>query len=373
MIETAPFAAGTAIHERPHSLHLVLSLAARTSVIVVAYNSGACLRACVASIFRTEPDVEIVVVDNASTDDAVARLAAEFPSVRTVQRRENGGFGAGNNTGAAAATGDFLAFINPDAVVTDGWLEALVGPLATDASLGLVTPKVLLCADPGRINVAGLNVHLSGIATCRGLQASRSAFDQTEEVAAVSGSAFAVRREVFERVGGFDEDLFLYFEDVDLSARVWLAGYRCLYVPRAVVLHDYDRVRVDTRKAFRVEMGRYLMLLKAFEWRTLLALLPTLLLAEVVTGGWLLVSNPAGLLQKPAAWRWLLTHRAHIAAKRRQVRAYRAAPDSAFLAHCGWQMDFGQLASPMIAQLAKIALTPLFYAGAWISLIGSRG
>jgi GT2 family glycosyltransferase len=372
MIETATATVEPAVRARLEGLHPAPTLATRTSVVVVAYNSGPGLAECVASLSQTEPEVEIVVVDNASTDGAVERVAAEFPCVRVVRRRENGGFGAGNNTGAAAAKGDFLAFINPDAVVTAGWLDALVAPLAADSSLGLVTPKVLLRADPERINVAGLNVHLSGIATCRGLRAPREALDEPAEVASVSGSAFATRREVFERVGGFDEDLFLYFEDVDLSARVWLAGYRCLYVPQAVVLHDYDRVKVDARKAFRVELGRYLLLLKAFEWRTLLALVPTLMLAELVTCGWLLARNPGGLWQKLAAWRWLLANRARIVRKRRELRAYRAALDRAFLERCCRRLDFEDLAGPLVAAIAGGLLGPLLHAAAGPLRLGQR-
>jgi GT2 family glycosyltransferase len=334
-------------------------LALQTSVIVVAYNSGDLLRDCVASIYFTQPKVEVVVVDNASTDGAVEHVKAEFPTLRVVRSERNAGFGAGNNLGAAHAKGAFLVFLNPDTVVTDGWLEALVCPLVEDPSVGLATPKVLLRNDPAHINVAGLKVHLSGISMCRGLGLPRAALDEVAEVAAISGVTFAVRRDVFEDIGGFDEDFFLYMEDVDLSVRVWLAGYRCLYVPRAVALHDYDEVEVDARKTFWVERGRYLMLLKAFSWRTLLGLLPTLLLAEVVTCGWLLWRNPTALAQKLRSWRWVVTHWAQIAEKRRRVHAHRARPDSTFLARCQRHIDFAQLAGPRVAQVAGIVFAPL--------------
>jgi GT2 family glycosyltransferase len=339
------------------------ALAQQTSVVVVAYNAGHFLQDCIASIVTSEPGVEVIVVDNGSTDGAVEQVQARFPGVRTVWNDRNGGFGAGSNRGAAAAQGSFLVFLNPDAVVTDGWLEALVRPLAEDPAIGLVTPKVLLRDNPDRINVAGLEVHLSGITLCRGLGAPRAAFDEAAEVAAASGVAVAVRRDVFEALGGFDEDFFLYMEDVDISVRVWLAGYRCLYVPQAVALHDYA-LTVDRRKTFYVERGRYLMLLKAFRQQTLLSLVPALLLAEMITWGWLLWRNPAATLQKLEAYRWVLAHRAQIVQKRRSVQAQRRRPDGVFLNRCQWRLGFDQLAGPRMAQAAGAVFGPLLR-GAW--------
>ncbi|MCP4536826.1 MAG: glycosyltransferase family 2 protein [Chloroflexi bacterium] len=350
------------------------SLDLQTSVIIVAYNSGDLLRDCVASIRSTRSTVEIVVVDNASTDGAVERVKAEFPSIRAVRSERNTGFGAGNNLGTRCAKGTFLVFLNPDAIVTDGWLEAMVRPLAEDSSIGLVTPKVLLQNNSDRINVTGLNVHLSGISMCRGLGDSRVAFDEATLVAAISGVAFAVRREVFEAVGGFDKDFFLYMEDVDLSLRVWLEGYRCLYVPQAVIRHDYDEVEVGTRKTFYVEQGRYLMLLKSFSWRTLLGLLPTLLLVEVITWGWLLSHNPRAIVQKIHAYRWVLAHRMQIAQKRRHVQARRACPDMVFLDQCQWRLDFAQLAGPRMARVAWAIFGPFLHIAAGVArLVLGRG
>jgi GT2 family glycosyltransferase len=327
--------------------------------VVVAYNAGELLRDCIASIRSTQPDVEVVLVDNASTDGAVDEVEKEFSGITVVRSERNAGFGAGNNLGVAHARRDLLVFLNPDTVVIVGWLEVLVRPLVEDPTVGLVTPKVLRRDRPDSINVAGLKVHLSGISMCRGLGLPRAALDEVAEVAAISGVAFAARRDVFETIGGFDEGFFLYLEDVDISVRAWLAGYRCLYVPGAVVLHDYENVEVGVQKAFWVERGRYLMLLKSFAWRTLLALLPTLLLAEVITWGWLVWRNPKAVFQKLRAYGWVLVHSGQIAEKRRRVQARRACPDSAFLRRGQWHLDFAQLAGPQMARAAQAVFGPL--------------
>jgi len=337
------------------------ALAERTSLIVVAYNAGDDLRQLLGSIAATEPDVDVIVVDNASSDGAVDRVIREFPAARVVRVAENRGFGAGNNLGAAAAGRDYLVFVNPDALLLAGWLDALVRPLVADAGIGLVTPKVLLKDDPGRINAAGLDVHLSGISMCRGLGSPRAEFAEPVEVAAISGVCFATRREVYERIGGFDEDIFLYMEDVDLSLRVWLAGYRCLYVAEAAAQHSYA-LEVGAAKTFHVEKGRYLLLLKAFERRTLLALLPTLLVVEVITWGWALLQGLGAVGQKLRAYGWLAGHLAEVAAKRREVAAARAVPDSEFLRRCERGLSFEGLASSGIARAAETVFGPLLRA-----------
>jgi len=121
---------------------------------------------------------------------------------------------------------------------------------------------------------------------------------------------------------------------------------------------------VDARKTFYAERGRYLMLLKAFSQHTLLSLVPTLLLAEVITWGWLLWRNPTAIVQKLQAYRWVLAHRAQIAQKRRCVQAQRRQPDGVFLEHCQWRLGFDQLAGPRMAQAAGAVFGPLLR-GAW--------
>jgi GT2 family glycosyltransferase len=230
---------------------------------------------------------------------------------------------------------------------------------------------VLGQAVPERINVAGLDVHLSGISMCRGLGLPKSSIAASTDVAAISGVAFAVRRDVFERLGGFDPAFFLYMEDVDISLRAWLAGYRCVYVPQPVVMHDYDTIRMDGSKTFWVERGRYLMLLKAFRWRTLFVLLPLLFLTEVMTWGWTMCHNRQAVDQKLRAWHWVLDHWPEIAQKRRAVQARRRASDAVFLRRCRWQIELGKLGHVKLARVAQAVFTPLLWCTAamlWLLL-----
>lgn len=331
----------------------------RASVILVNYNGRSHLERSLPSVLSTvTPEDEVLLVDNGSTDGSAGWVAERFPTVRLVPSLTNGGFASGCNLGARHARGEYLVFLNPDTTVVPGWLDALLSPLS-DPQVALVTPCILQMDDPTRINTAGNAVHLTGLAYCRGVGMPPEAFPIPEDVAAVSGAAFAVRRDVWEALGGMDESFFLYVEDTDLSWRAWLAGYQCRFVPQPVVYHDYD-LRFGKGKFFFQERNRYLLLLKNLRWRTLLLLLPSLFLAEVVTWGFLLMYDPRRWREKVRAYLWLLRHGREIRARRREVQARRRARDRDLLARCTPCLAYEQTGRARAARWAHWLLDPLF-------------
>jgi hypothetical protein len=270
------------------------------------------------------------------------------------------GFGDGNNLGARAARGDYLAFLNPDTVVEPGWLEELIAALERQPDAGLATPKILLMADPARINTCGNDVHISGLTLCRGLGLPREALQNVEPVNAISGAAFVMRRQVFDDLGGFDGLFFLYLEDTDLSWRAQLAGYRSIYVPTSVVRHDYA-LRFGVRKTFYQERNRYLMLLKSLRWRSLLILAPTLLAAEVVTWGFVLLRERGRRGNKLEAYAWVMRHWDEIMLRRDRTQRQRRIADHELLAACAYRLDYGQVGEGLATQLARSVWDPLFH------------
>jgi GT2 family glycosyltransferase len=331
----------------------------RCSVIIVSYNSLADLGTCLPSLLEScSPADEVIVVDNASTDGTAAWVQQNYPSIGLIQSGENAGFGGGNNIGAQSARGDYLAFLNPDTTVDKNWLEALILALENKLHPGLVTSKILLMSDPGKINTCGNDIHISGLTLCRGANQPASDFTLPSEVSAISGAAFAMRRDLFWKLGGFDETFFLYMEDTDLSLRTRLAGREIRYVPESVVYHDYQ-LTFGSQKTYYQERNRYLMLLKTLEWRTLLVLLPILLLAEIVTWGYCLVwdKNPANKLR---AWAWVYQNRAEILAARQRVQALRQTSDLALLKPHSTFLAFEQATGGLIAFIAHIIFDPFF-------------
>lgn len=330
------------------------------SIIIVSHNSAPHLQRCLSSVLNTDyPDFEVIVVDNDSRDGSVELVETAFPQVRLIRSKRNCGFGAANNLGAMQAAGEILAFLNPDTAAEPGWLGPLVQALDTDSRAGLATAKILLMDHPDTINTCGNDVHYTGLTLCRGTGQHRTAFGRLEEVTAVSGAAFAVRRDVFQALGGFDEDFFLYMEDTDLSLRVRLAGWRCLFVPNSVVYHDY-RLRFGPDKTYYQERNRYLMLLKTLRVRTLLALLPALLLAECVTWAHTLLRNRQHWHNKLEAYRWVIAHRKQITAARTQVQARRQVDDKALLRLSSHRLAYEMTGDDWISCAAHLVFDPLF-------------
>lgn len=331
----------------------------RASIIIVNYNSCAYLQPCLESVLQASGDDEVILVDNHLADGSAALVQEHFPMVRLLQSPANLGFAGGCNYGAAHATGEYLAFLNPDTVVEPEWLDALLDALAGDESIGLATSQILLLHDRQRINTAGNDVHYTGLTLCRDMGKRRHQHVEPQEVGAISGAAFVMRRDVFAHLGGFDEGFFTYMEDTDLSWRARLAGYRCVYVPASIVYHDYT-LRFGPRKTFYQERNRYLMLLKNMQWQTLLRLLPALLLAEGVTWGFTLLREPRRLGNKIAAYGWIIHHWALVLEQRRRTQALRRVSDQAVLAAYTSRIEFAQTGSGFVARTASALFDPLF-------------
>jgi GT2 family glycosyltransferase len=330
------------------------------SIILVNYNKRDDIVRCLRSVLKTsEPAFEVVVVDNASTDGSADVVEEEFPGVITIRSDTNLGFGAGCNLGVSHASASCLVFLNPDTLVESGWLGPLIESVDSQA-VGLATSKILMLDELDRINTCGNTVHITGLTLCRGLGAPSSSFADEEEVDAVSGAAFAIRRDVFEALGGFDESMFLYMEDTDLSLRARLAGWQSVCVPRSRVFHDYS-LKMFPLKVFYQERNRYLMLLKSYKWATLLALSPALLTAEFITWSFVLLHDRRNLGNKLKAYAWIIRNWRRILEGRAATQATRKVRDRELLQHTSFKLDFVATSPGPASRIAQAIFDPLFF------------
>ncbi|HEY0606517.1 MAG TPA: glycosyltransferase family 2 protein [Herpetosiphonaceae bacterium] len=332
----------------------------RASVIVVSYNSRLDLPACLDSILgQLTAEDELIVVDNGSTDGSADLVAARYPEV-TLIRSTNEGYAGGNNRGTQAAQGEYLVILNPDTALLPGAIDALITPLAGSAEIGLTTACIVFMDRPMVVNTCGNTVQFTGLTYCRGAGQPRSGYTTPAEVDAVSGAAFAIRRSLFDELGGFDAQFFMYVEDTDLSWRARSAGYRCLYVPGAIVKHAYQP-GYSPNKAFHLDRNRHLMLLKNLERGTYLRMLPGLLLSEVVTAGFLALNGPRYWGVKLRVYRWLFAERRSIRLARRAVQARRTHSDREIIGRMTYRLEFGQLANRTLARMAELVFHPAFW------------
>jgi GT2 family glycosyltransferase len=209
------------------------------SIIVPNWNGAHHLPTCLDSLCsQSYPDFEVIVVDNGSTDSSLELLERDYPEVRVVALPENRGFAGGVNAGIREALGEIVAVFNNDAEADPRWLEELAEALARHPEAGMATPKVLLFDRRDIINTTGDFYGVDGVPGNRGVwQRDEGQFDREEYVFGAAGVAAAYRRAMLDEVGLFDEDLISYCEDVDLAWRAQLAGWKCVYVPKAVVYH----------------------------------------------------------------------------------------------------------------------------------------
>ncbi len=213
--------------------------APRVSVIIPTYNGLALLRPCLDALRRqTYRDFEVLVVDNASSDGTVEMLRRDYPEVRVLALGTNGGYTVGCNAGMRAARGDLLVMLNNDTEAETNWLSALVDALERHPEAGSAASRMMIYGDRTKIHSAGDLYRVNGIPDSRGVwQPYGPPFDQECLVFGACGGAAMYRRAMIEEIGGFEERFFMYCEDVDLNWRAQLAGWKCIYVPEAVIYH----------------------------------------------------------------------------------------------------------------------------------------
>jgi GT2 family glycosyltransferase len=209
------------------------------SIVIVNYNGMIFLKPCLDSLYhQTFSDFEVIIVDNASTDESISYIKEYYPDVRLVLNRINRGFAGGANDGIRLSCGKYIFLLNTDTVLPPLTLERLINVTLKNSSYGMFGTKMLY--PDGRINSTGICISLSGAAWDRGMgEQDIGQYDHFEEILGPCGGAALYRRDVLVMVGGFDEDFFLFMEDVDLAIRIQQLGYRCLYVPNALVYHHH--------------------------------------------------------------------------------------------------------------------------------------
>ncbi len=210
------------------------------SIIIPNWNGKRFLKGCLDSLkCQTFKDFEVIIVDNNSDDDSVSFVKENYPDVRIIELASNRGFAGGVNEGIKAAKGSLIFLLNNDTVIGEYCLQALYNAAGENPDTGFFATKMIFYGtNPSVINAAGDALGIDGAARNIGYkEVDTGQYDVEREVFGACAGAALYRRKIFDEVGLFDEDFYIVLEDVDLDFRAQLAGYRCLYVPKAVVYH----------------------------------------------------------------------------------------------------------------------------------------
>jgi len=216
------------------------------SIIIVTWNGLRHLKQFLPSVTETNyPNFEIIIADNHSNDGTAEWLNSNYPECRVVTFDRNYGYCGGNNRAVPYTSGDILLFLNNDAQVDPNWLTPLNSLFSKDPKAAILQPKILSHKNPEYFEYAGAAggmIDRLGYPFCRGrlfdhVEADNGQFDDQAEIFWASGAAFAVRKEIFNELGGFDEDFEFHMEEIDLCWRAWNCGYKTRFQHQSVVYH----------------------------------------------------------------------------------------------------------------------------------------
>ena len=245
-------------------------MSARLAIVIVNYNTRDWLSQCLHSIYARDiaAEVEVVVVDSASTDDSIDMVQRDFSGCTLIAGKENIGFGRGNNLGAAQSTAPILLFLNPDTYATDGALAELLlfmdqhpqygaaggriydGEGQQELSAGTWPTLLSLMLDRVLVNFPSLCGSLEYLAH------HYREYEKQREVDWITGAYLCIHRDLFEQLAGFDPAIFMYYEDVELCYRVRAAGSRICYFPGASILHYRNKAPIrQLHRKHRMRQG----------------------------------------------------------------------------------------------------------------------
>ena len=252
------------------------------SVIVLNYNAGELLLNCIESIKKSAyKNLEIIVVDNISTDKSQKICKEKYPDIKLIQNDENFGYCEGNNIGIREAKGDYIIILNPDTIVESNWIEALISAYNKFGE-GLYQPKHLSLNEKTVYMSAGnmLNIFGFGYAREKGNK-DENQFNKIEEIGYASGTCLFTSSAVLKKVGLFDPFIFLYHDDLDLGWRASQLGIKSYYVPTSLIYHaESYSLKWSAEKFYWLERNRKYCILTHYSKQTYSKIFPTLLAVD---------------------------------------------------------------------------------------------
>jgi len=272
------------------------------SVIILNYNGMRFIGQCLSSIFLTNyPSLEVILVDNASKDGSrefALSLYGKRRGFKVIGSPLNIGIPGGYNLGARNSTGEYLIFLNNDTAVESDWVIELIRSISKDRGIGAAQSKIRVLGNPGLLDCAGGFLDPLGIPWERGAgKADSGQYDMSDDIFYAKGTAIMVRRDVFFKVGGFDDTYISYFEETDLSWRIWLNGLRVVFVPTSIIYHAGGGTMRSVPRPdvyFRYRRNQLLTLLKNYNSTNVIKYFIIAMLVDVRNLSVILVSEILG-------------------------------------------------------------------------------
>lgn len=360
---------GGFLYER--EAHIQMTTGPLVSIIMVNYNGRQDLEQGLPSLFsQTYVKFEVIVVDNGSTDDSISFLTTHYSCIQVIPTGKNLGFGAGNNVGIAASKGDLVVFTNYDVEFDPEWLKKLVDAAQSDSLIGIVQPRIMLYGSNPPVETY-LVFNYVGHVFSKAIEWEQKNARPASDIEVATGCCFLIKKSVLQRIGSFDEYFhrfstrFFYssLEDNDLSWRTQIAGYRILYEPESIIYHKYEQKPLAPLRYYYLECGRLYSMLKNYEWKTLLIILPAFIISEIMGWGYLLINGPEFIKEKLRTMEWLFNSFGLIKIARIRVQIHRRISDATILSRFQADTEIRHVNWPPIVRRAVETPINTFFRG----------
>lgn len=314
------------------------------SVIIPHCNGEGILRDCLSSLYQTSKmDIEVILVDNASTDNSISMVKKKFPEVKVVSLPENMGFAGGCNRGINEASALYVLILNNDTVHKVGWIEYLVEKIKSRSTIAVVQPKLLSYQDNDYFDYSGAvggEMDIFCFPFARGrifekIEKDSGQYDNvSDRIFWASGTAFLARKELLIKAGLFDETFFAHMEEIDLQWRLQLMGYEIVVEPKSVVWHrsGYTLGAESPFKKYLNHRNSLFMFLTNYCFMLTIYLLPIRIFLDDIAIFFSLVHFDFGrIFAILKAHFWIITHPKTILKKRKKVKSLRIEKDQQIL------------------------------------------
>lgn len=294
------------------------------SIILVNHNGKHFLNSCLSSIQKQDhKNIEILFVDNDSTDDSVTFVKNTFPNSKIIKNDANLGYAGGTNKGVSIAKGEYILVLNNDTVLEPNVISTLLNAYKEIPNLGAVQPMIKLLNRDDQIDACGSFWTDTGFNYHYGIYKSSliEKYNKSFPVYSLKGVCMLIPKKLIDLIGMFDEDYWCYFEETDFCHRVWLAGYECWYYPKAFMYHHLGGTRLGKKESFiqyhsfKNRLKSYLKNLGSVE---IMKVIPVYLLLTIAYGSFFLLKRNITIIAVIKAFIWNVIHFRKI----RQERVY---------------------------------------------------
>lgn len=326
------------------------------AVLILGYNhTNTLLDTIKYATKQSYPNYRVIYIDNASTDNSVALVRERHPQLRIIKNKKNLGY-----AGAYKKALDIIfqekfdtaILLNPDTVVDSNWLSELVASAYTNNRIAFAQPKIYLWENrkTNIFNTAGNKIHFLGVGYCGSYkQIDVPPIEKDIEIPYASGASLLIKKEIYQRLPGFDERFFAYLEDQDLGWQARMLGYTSILSAKSKMWHkyDFDKKPLNNLKLYLLERNRFFFLLKNFEMKTLILIFPAFFLLE---GGILLHSLLNGYFwKKLLAYKDFLTNLPGILKDRKHIQSLRTKTDHELFSQLAPTIQFSEVQSPLLS------------------------